>query len=91
MPIPKDLNGNPHATFNIGLHDKQIKVDFKPLDSYPLGKSLLQMRFELTEQDDSIRPDQDSSFQQADPYGEWTGVLFQIPKQTVRHAMFYRA
>jgi len=41
MPIPKDLNGNPHATFNIGLHDKQTIVDFKPLDSYPLGKSLL--------------------------------------------------
>jgi hypothetical protein len=37
MPLPKDLNGNPHATFNIGLHDKQIKVDFKPLDSHPLG------------------------------------------------------
>jgi len=44
MPIPKDLNGNPHATFNIGLHDKQIKLDFKPLDSHPLGKSLLQMK-----------------------------------------------
>ena len=44
MPIPKDLNGNPHATFNIGLHDKQIKVDFKPLDSYSLGKSPHQMR-----------------------------------------------
>jgi hypothetical protein len=41
MPIPKDLNGNPHATFNIGLHDKQIKVDFKTLDSHPLGESLL--------------------------------------------------
>jgi len=44
MPITKDLNGNPHATFNIGLHDKQIKVDFKPLDSHPLGKPLLQVR-----------------------------------------------
>jgi hypothetical protein len=44
MPIPKDLNGNPHATFNIGLHDEQIKVDFNPLDSYPLGRSLPGMR-----------------------------------------------
>jgi hypothetical protein len=45
---------------------------------------------ELTEQDDSIRPDQDSSFQQADPYGDWTGALFQIPRRIVRHAMFCR-
>jgi hypothetical protein len=44
MPIPKDLNGNPHATFNIGLHDKQIKLDFKTFDSYPLGKSIPYMR-----------------------------------------------
>jgi hypothetical protein len=55
--MPKDLNGNPHATFNIGLHDKQIKVDFQTLDSYPLGKLLPQMRL-LSLQNRTIQSDQ---------------------------------
>lgn len=39
LPNAKDANGNPHVTFNIGLHDKQTKLDFKFLDSHPLGES----------------------------------------------------
>jgi hypothetical protein len=37
MPTTTDANGNPYMTFNIGLHDKQTKLNVKALDSFPLG------------------------------------------------------